>query len=464
MKMTRVGLRVCAAVALASAIPLTLADGNAAPPRVADARGPAAKPPVSPWKLVSAETFGSLDVVAKARWVRDPQGDASPWNVDHLDDDGQFFDVQGGSDFRRQLAAAPVVRKRVTFGKNGWLTAELAARDANGDGVPENPPSLRTVNLGRDATGRLDVPSHDGGLVIRNTRPLPPRYRIEYTLRTLDFGGKRAGSWTYGGKVNGYGSAGCKTSWPWKRSGSFAGPAEPCNANFADVRAENGFYFLAIMDYANPAPHNNVFIHHHRKVGMDSYNVSGGWASAYAVCNPATGALEEYQSSTTNAINSIFFDGSRFRAPEIGYQEFVMPTACGVRDGSDPEATIVSAAEMRPELMPGQSYAFAIERTATGYTTEMSGPFRHIGQATLRYHRDFVQDGRPIWHYNQTPGEYDGAFNSTLTFSGPFGSYTKEQWPAGSAYPDFFVIGDPHLNFYEGSATVDDLRMYVPSS
>jgi hypothetical protein len=57
--------------------------------------------------------------VAKAPWVRNPQGNASPWNVDHLDDDGQFFDVQGGPDFRRQLAAAPVVRKRVTFGNNG---------------------------------------------------------------------------------------------------------------------------------------------------------------------------------------------------------------------------------------------------------------------------------------------------------------------------------------------------------
>ena len=71
----------------------------------------------SPWKLVSAETFGSLDAVAKAAWVRDPHGDASPWHVDHLDDDGQFFDVQGGPDFRRQLAAAPVVRKRVTSGQ-----------------------------------------------------------------------------------------------------------------------------------------------------------------------------------------------------------------------------------------------------------------------------------------------------------------------------------------------------------
>jgi hypothetical protein len=114
--------------------------------------------------------------------------------------------------------------------------------------------------------------------------------------------------------------------------------------------------------------------------------------------------------------------------------------------------------------MPDRAYSFAIERDATGYTTDMSGVFRHIGQATLRYHRNFVEDGKPIWHYNQTPGEYGGAFNTTLTFTGPYGSYAKEQWPAGSAYPDFFVIGDPHLNYYEGSASIDDLRLYVPST
>jgi len=415
---------------------------------------------------VYAEGFGSLSVVSRAPWVRDPHGDASPWNVDHLDDDGQYFQVQGGADFRTQLAAADILRKRVAFGKNGWLTAELAARDANKDGIPESPPSLQTVGSGGQTAGRLAEPSHDGGIIIRSTSALPAQYRIEYTLKTLDFGGKRGepSSFSYGGKTNGYASDGCKTNWPWKRSGSFAGTAGRCNSNFGDVRAENGFYFLAIMDYHRPAPHNNVFIHNHRKVGMDMYNVNGAWSDSYAVCNPATGALEEYQTSTANGINSIFFDGSRFRAPEIGYQQFVMPTACGVRDGSDPDATIVSAAEIRPELMPSQSYTFAIERDATGYTTEMTGTFRHIGTTTLRYHRDFVQDGHPVWHYNQTPEGYGGAFNSTLTFSGPFGSYTKEQWPQGSAYPDYFVIGDPHLNFYEGSATIDDLKMYVPAS
>lgn len=456
------------AVAAVTAVVATTASASVAAPEsqgaATSARGAsaAASKPGS-WRLVSSETFDSLTAVAKAPWVRDPGGDASPWNVDHLDEDGQFFDIQGGSDFRDQLAAADVMRKRVALGTKGWLTAELAARDADRDGVPESPPSLRTVTVGGQAAGRLDEPSHDGGIIIRNTQPLPPQYRVEYTLRTLDFGGKRGGSWSSGGKINGYGTSGCKTNWPWKRSGAFDGSTDQCNSNFTDVRFENGFSFLTITDYAKPAPHNNVFLLSHRKVGLDTYNVNATWASQYAVCNPADGSLLDYQDSSTNAINSIFFDGSRFRSPEIAYQQPVMPTACGVFDGSDPNAAIVSAAELQPELMPGQTYRFAVERSSTGYTTEMSGPFRHIGQATLRYYRAFVQDGVPIWHYNQTAAEYDGRFDSTLTFGGPGGpSYTKQQWPAGSAYPDYFVIGDHHLNSFEGSATIDDLKLYVP--
>ncbi len=81
---------------------------------------------------------------------------------------------------------------------------------------------------------------------------------------------------------------------------------------------------------------------------------------------------------------------------------------------------------------------------------------------TLRYHRGFIEDGRPIWHFNNRPEEYDGRFNTTLTFSGPYGRYSVEQWPEGSAYPDFFILGDPHLNYYEGSAVIDDTKLYVP--
>jgi hypothetical protein len=417
------------------------------------------------WKLKYRETFDKPLPMEKAPWVRDPHGEESPWHVDHLDDDGAYFRVQGGEAFGDQLNSFDVLRKRVPFGKDGWLTAELAARDYDKDGRPDRPPSLTAVTVqpgGRAA--KIDEPSYDGGIIIRSTHPLPPRYRIEYTLRSIDFGGMRNGEWEYNGRRNGYDLEGCKSNWPWKRSGDFAGPSSPCNPHFNDVRNANGYYFLAIVDYPDPAPHNNIFIHNHRKVGMDAYNTYASGAKDYAVCNPKTGELYSYTGpeSSYNAINAIFFAGDRWREPSIGYNEFMFETACGSFYPPDSEHVIVSAAEIQPELMPKETYTFAIERDETGYTLEMSGNFRHAGPMTLRYHRGFIEDGRPIWHFNNRPEEYDGRFNTTLTFSGPYGRYSVEQWPEGSAYPDFFILGDPHLNYYEGSAVIDDIKLYVP--
>ena len=39
-----------------------------------------------------------------------------------------------------------------------------------------------------------------------------------------------------------------------------------------------------------------------------------------------------------------------------------------------------------------------------------------------------------------------------------------DQWPAGSAYPDYFVIGDLYTNAYEGTASLTDIRLYVPAT
>ena len=113
--------------------------------------------------------------------------------------------------------------------------------------------------------------------------------------------------------------------------------------------------------------------------------------------------------------------------------------------------------------MPGEFYTFAIERHTTGYTLEASGNFARVGQKTLRFHRPFVVDDIPIWHYNTAPGEYDGRFNGDLVQVDAYGSTTwPDQWPAGSVYPDYFVIGDPYTNAYEGRASLTDLRLYVP--
>ena len=115
--------------------------------------------------------------------------------------------------------------------------------------------------------------------------------------------------------------------------------------------------------------------------------------------------------------------------------------------------------------MPNESYRFAIERDSTGYTLEASGNFVRVGQKTLRFHRPFIVDTAPIWHYNVAASEYDGRFNADLVQNGAYDSATwPDQWPAGSAYPDYFVIGDPYTNAYEGSASLTDIRLYVPKA
>ncbi|MCK7675252.1 hypothetical protein [Corynebacterium pygosceleis] len=418
------------------------------------------------WKLQHQETFDTAPNLDAVPWVEDTYGDDSPWHVDEFDDDGIYFKNIGGPWFDRALDSFKLLRKRAEIGEEGWLTVEIGTRDINPDGTKATPPTLDVEN----GAAKINVP-WDGGLIFTATDPLPSQYRVEYELKTLDFGGKRPGGendgWDYDGKTNGYTPGDCKTNFPWARKGDYsqegADKVDGCAKPWGNVTAENGYYLLSIMDYAKPAPHNNIFIHSHRKVGMDIYSVNGGWARVYKACNPATKEIFPYTESNGNGVNEIFFDGSAWRDKAFAYNQFIMPTECGVRDGADKDATIVSAVELQPELMPEETYTFAIERTATGYVQEMSGNFKNVGHQTYRYERPFIsEDGHAIWHYNQTPDEYDGRFNDTLTFEGEHGSFSKEMWPSDSAYPDNFVIGIPHLNYYEGSATVDNIRLYTP--
>lgn len=410
------------------------------------------------WELKYKEDFSEDLQVDDKPWERDDYGKNSLWGVNgELDDDGKFFHVKGGENFARHLDSFWLMRKRVSFGEDDWLTAELASRDYDKTGKLKDPVSFDNVTLENgDKGAKLDESDYSGGGLIRSTEPLPPEYRIEYKLKTIDFGGMRDGSFEYNGKVNGYDTEGTKTNFPWKASGSFEGPSDPSNPNFDDVRGENGFYFLSIVDYDNPAPHNNVFIHTHRKVNMDAYNVNGAWSDDYSICNPGTGELYNYNSSlsTRNGINALFMNGEEFKDHDMPYNEFLIETACGSYEGN-----IVSAAEIQPELMPDEDYKFAIERDKTGYTMEITGNFLHAGNKTLRFHRDFVEDDQPIYHYNNRPDQYDGQYDKTWDD----GEYQIDHtWPGGSAYPDYFIIGDPHLTHYEGSATISDIKLYVP--
>ncbi|MFI0480240.1 hypothetical protein [Actinomadura sp. 9N215] len=459
-------LTLAAAGATAAAVVPPAVVPGAWPGGARDASGAAGR---GRWVLLDHEGFDRPLKVDESPWRIDPQGPGSPWHVDAFDDDGDAWKKISGPLFARQLATLNVFRKRVAFGREGWLTAEVAAVDKDRDGRPDSRPGLSTASLpGGQRAARISEPSWDAGVLIRPTRPLPPRYRVEMTLRGIDFGGERGGTFDYDSKHNGYTREPCKTRYPWTFQGALPGKSR---CDYPDVTRENGFYYLTILDYRNPAPHGNPGIHYRRKVIMDGYySDDQRWKDA-GTCNPKTRKIYRTFDGTFNGVNALFVRGDKFReaANNNISNEYYIKTACGNVSMDQPYGPggkfrqHLTSAELRPELLPKASYRFAIERDRTGYTLEMSGPFLNTGQTTLRVHHDFVEDGRPIWHYNQTPGEYDGRFERTLKHTGPAGTYTTEHsWPKGSAYPDSFIIGDPHLNYYEGSAYVDDIRLYVP--
>ncbi|WP_326557932.1 discoidin domain-containing protein [Micromonospora sp. NBC_01796] len=422
------------------------------------------------WNLLYSEDFSTPVNPGNAPWVRETY--ANPFDT-IMDDSGQWYRNDYGPDWNTAFNSFNTYRKEFPVGQNGWLTASLSARDWDKNGVIEAPPSITTQAQGGGNVAVLNVPDHTGGAIFRPTNKLPSQYRIEYKLKTIDFGGKRNGSIEYGGRVNGYSTSGCKTQHPWgegSNSPGWSGDASAPYCEWQDVRSGpygyNGFHFLSIVDFANPAPRNNHFWHYRRKVLMDSFSQHPdrvGSGTGGRVCNSNTNQYYNYRDGNFNTVN-MWISGLPNWNPGpgglAGNSQWFM-TNCS---GGVAEQQLSSAAELQPELMPNEFYTFAIERDATGYVLEASGNFARVGQKTIRFHRPFIVNNAPIWHYNTEPGEYDGRFNNNLVQNDNNGSTTwANQWPAGSAYPDYFVIGDLYTNVYEGSASLTDIRLYTPA-
>ncbi|WP_236541044.1 hypothetical protein [Spiractinospora alimapuensis] len=445
------GFRVARWMGLAAVVGVVTPLGATA--AVADT--PEADPPEDRpggWQLVHEEDFSAFDPSGDTGWFPDKDGPGSPYDVDGYDNDGEYFATVGGADFQDQLDTVDLQRRSFSLGDDGWLTAELAMREGSAE------PSFTQDSVpGSEAVGLFDSPAHDGGVVLRSTDELPEEYRVEMTLRTIDFGGQRDGEWDYDGLVNGYTPSDCKTNFPWAASGDFSRP----ECEWFDVTTDaNGFYFLSIMDYDRPAPHNNVFIHNHRKVVMDGYNRYEYTGNGLRYCDIDSGELQPYEWGSGNGVNMLFMTDDRRYADQPG-TEYVMPSECGTEVGGG----IVSQVDLMPEAMPDRDYQFAVERRDDSYVLEVSGEFRHVGEQTLRYEQPFDDGENPIWHYNQTSEEYDGQYNADWEYPSPNGTYVDDDvWPEGSAYPDYFLIGQPHMNFYEGSASIDDVRLYVPGT
>jgi len=442
-------------------------------PVAAGATGPAA---ATGWKLRYSEDFqhSSLNT------------DTSPWirnNYDQpsdtiMDDNGDWWKNDYGPTWSSSVLRSFVTyRKDVTFGQDGWLTAALSGRDWNNSGTPQNAPTISTERLaGQGNVLNLNSPDSYDGAMLTTTQALPPEYRLEYHLKTLNFGGQRNGSIFYDGKENGYTPTPgeCKTQFPVAEGIGTRGWNSTVTANPCDWQSVtngpfgyNAFHLLGIVDFQHPDPANLHFWHYHRKILMDSFAQHPdriGSGTGGQVCDPTTNTFYNYSASTYNVVDMWVNGLPNFTPPKggiTGNSQWFTSTCSGGVPSS--RVSPSAAAEMQPELMPNSDYVFAVERSSTGYTEEVTGDFLKGGRMTLRFYTPFIGGATPIWHYNNVPAQYDGRYDRTLVQNGEFNTEQwPNQWPAGSGYPDYPVIGDPYTDAGEGNATVDSIKLFVP--
>ena len=406
----------------------TGASGGAPAPR-SGAAAPAG-PPGGAWRLVHRETFDA-PFEEPAGWTEDTHGDDSPWNVgDAFDDDGVYFREKGGAAFEAGLASFRSFRKSFPYGEGGWLTVELYGRDEDKDGVPES--GGRFVAEGGKAL--LVSKRHTDAALLRSTSALPARYRLRVTVSDVRFGGAESGSFEHGGKINGY--DGDESAGPWRLPVD-GHPPPP-------AVTDNGVYFLCIVDYPRPAPHNNVFIHHHRKVVLDTDNNFWQGHSWSKILIPGT---EAPVMDGSRYAGMVWLRGDDWGSDRVG-NDFISWTTKGFYVDT----------VFADKYLPDETYTYTIERDGSGYMLSMEGRFAYGGQRRYEARRGF-EDAPPVWHYNQTAEEGPrGKYNQVRWYGGQ----AYETWPADAAYPDFFILGDPHINFYEGSARFDDLELWLP--
>lgn len=344
------------------------------------AQTPAAPPAEAPpavhhgsWKVVYQENFEDPQALFKAN--------APAWVADTYQSTDEFSDA--GTYFKRQGITPPAaVRAEGPFGKDDWLTVASYSRSSATkfsdlfDVVPDPANPANHVL-------RISSPRHTDATVVRPTNPLPDKFRVCVRVGFASFGDGKPGG------PNGY--AGGEKDEPWSNG---------------DATLENGFYWLTILD-ATPRPHNNLWIHHHRKVTIDSDNNKEAWTNIW--------------------------EGKSW-VPDGQHPVMMFATA---KDGNDEDST------GRPFL----SWSHGALQPA--------GAIRAV---------DAYKD--KTW-YNACIERNDEAF--VLTTSGDFKWGGQQTYVAtiplslvyatGQGIPDFFMFGDPHNNYYRGTVYYDDIKL-----
>ena len=352
------------------------------------------------WVVAYKEDFQQA-AVPEAAWVPDPLPDDGPYS-----DDGAYFRARG-------VVPPAAYRISAPLGADGWLRIESYTRSS---ATPLHDLAAVTGDPADPANRvlRIASPAHTDGTVIRPAAPLPDKYRVSLRVGFADFGDGKPG-------LNGY--AGGERAEPWSND---------------DATTQNGFYWLTILDTL-PRPHNNTFIHHHRKVVIDSDNNVPPWMEMFE-----RGA---FLLDGRNPIMIFALDG-RGTGTETTGKPFISFSA----DQWQPSGAIRAA----DAYLPQEWYRVSIERSDGVFTLEISGRFRYGGERTYRASID--AKASCVWHFNRTADEDASA---CVDESGWPSLPQIPRWPAGQTWPDWFMFGDPHTNYYRGQVLYDDVQLEV---
>jgi hypothetical protein len=314
---------------------------------------------------------------------------------------GQGIDglfVETGAYFRHLTNTPTVHRKTVEICSSCWVVAELATLRREAR-VEDFLSIVEDPETPGNRVLNLRTRDHTDGVILRSRFPLPENYRISLRIGYIDYGSEHS--------LNGYDS-GDERGAPWM-----------------DIPAigHNGVYWLAITDTL-PRPHNNVWSHHHRKFFIDAWNTP---KRMYGV--------------TVAGVDGLSVTDGR-----LG-KHFVAHDGNGWQQNSTTPAFFYE---------PFQWYSVQFTRNDGVMSFEVRGT--GLGE------RDILSgsldvDAECVYHYNRTAEELAERCMHGELFELDGRLYPV--WPRESAYPDYFMMGDPHINFYEGSVLIDDLKLEI---
>ncbi len=345
------------------------------------------------WKLIYQEDFENIKVIHTEKWQKDD-----------FPDDDKFS--ENGRYFSERLIKPPQAYRLTThFGQTslshtGWLTAESYTLNRNTDQSALLSIQLDPVNKNNKVL-KLSSPNHTDATLIRSSEQLQGRYRVSLKVGFPNFGS--------GEKLNGY--DGDERANPWLDQSS---------------TSENGFYWLAITDTV-PRPHNNIWLHHHRKIVIDSDNHFPAWSQVW------NGT--EFIDSGKHPIMLFALNGNGETDPLNGKPFISFSHSQWQRSGQ------IKAVD---SYLTDQWYELVIERNKNQVTVQISGHFKYGGEK--KYTAEIDLNQQCVWHYNR-------AFDH----KNPNCKIDSES--GDKIWPDYFFFGDPHINFYEGEVSYDDIKL-----